>query len=320
MTMDRLIIATRGSQLAMWQAEYVKSELQKRFPEMTIEFSVITATGDKILDKPLALIGGKGLFTKEIEDVMLAGRAHLAVHSLKDVPTELPEGLRLAAITKRDDIRDVFLSHKYRTIEDLPEGAVVGTTSLRRQMQLRSIRPDLRIKDLRGNVNTRLRKLAEGEYDAIILAYVGMKRLGLLESVPYHDPISDDVMIPPSGQASLGIEIIDDPEVAAIAETLNDPDSAFAAKIERDFVARLEGSCQVPIAVNAKVGEESVLVRAMVGLPDGTEVLQETMEAPKEKAENLGLELADTMITKGAKELLARAEAMAFKEERCERF
>ena len=162
MTMDRLIIATRGSQLAMWQAEYVKSELQKRFPEMTIEFSVITATGDKILDKPFALIGGKGLFTKEIEDVMLAGRAHLAVHSLKDVPTELPEGLRLAAITKRDDIRDVFLSHKYRTIEDLPEGAVVGTTSLRRQMQLRSIRPDLRIKDLRGNVNTRLRKLAEG--------------------------------------------------------------------------------------------------------------------------------------------------------------
>lgn len=319
MTMEKLIIATRGSQLAMWQAEYVKSELEKKFPDMSIEFSVITATGDKILDKPLALIGGKGLFTKEIEDVMLSGGAHLAVHSLKDVPTELPSGLKLAAITKRDDVRDVFLSHKYKNIEDLPEGAVVGTTSLRRQMQLRSMRPDLCIKNLRGNVNTRLRKLADGEYDAIILAYVGMKRLGLLESVPFAEPISDDIMIPPSGQASLGIEIIDDPEVAKIAETLNDPDSALAAKIERDFVARLEGSCQVPIAINAKVNDDKVVVRAQVGLPDGTEILKESLEADKNNAEDLGCKLADIMIEKGAKELLARAEAMAFKEERCER-
>ncbi|WP_456323132.1 hydroxymethylbilane synthase [Hydrogenimonas sp.] len=318
--MDKLVIATRGSQLAMWQAEYVKSELQKRFPDMQIVFEVVTATGDKILDKPLALIGGKGLFTKEIEDIMLSGRAHLAVHSLKDVPTELPEGLKLAAITKRDDIRDVFLSHKYENIEQLPEGAVVGTTSLRRQMQLKSIRPDLCIKNLRGNVNTRLRKLSEGEYDAIILAYVGMKRLGLLESVRYHDPINDDVMIPPSGQASLGIEIIDDSEVEKIARTLNDPDSALSAKIERDFVARLEGSCQVPIAVNAKPLEKSVLARAMVGLPDGTEILKEIMEVPRDEARNLGSELADIMIENGAKELLARAEEMAFKEERCERF
>ena len=317
--MDRLVIATRGSQLAMWQAEYVKSELQKRFPDMVIEFNVVTATGDKILDKPLALIGGKGLFTKEIEEVMLAGQAHLAVHSLKDVPTELPQGLKLAAITKRDDIRDCFLSHRYESLDALPEGAVVGTTSLRRQMQLKALRPDLRIKNLRGNVNTRLRKLAEGEYDAIILAYVGLKRLGLLESVPYHTPISDDVMIPPSGQASLGIEIVDDPKIAEIAETLNDPDSALAARIERDFVARLEGSCQVPIAVNAKVGERSVLGRAMVGLPDGTEILKEIMEVPRDEAEDLGIKLADAMIEQGAKELLARAEAMAFKEERCER-
>ena len=318
--MEKLIIATRGSQLALWQAEYVKAELKKRFPEMAVEFAVITATGDKILDKPLALIGGKGLFTKEIEEVMLAGQAHLAVHSLKDVPTELPEGLRLAAITKRDDIRDCFLSHTYETLDDLPEGAVVGTTSLRRQMQLKSIRPDLRIKNLRGNVNTRLRKLAEGEYDAIILAYVGLKRLGLLESVPYHTPISDDVMIPPSGQASLGIEIVDDPEVAKVAAVLNDPDSALAARIERDFVARLEGSCQVPIAVNAKVEGDKVLGRAMVGLPDGTEILQETLELPRDEAADLGIRMADIMIENGAKELLARAEAMAFKEERCERF
>ncbi len=317
--MDRLVIATRGSQLAMWQAEYVKSELQKRFPDMVIEFNVVTATGDKILDKPLALIGGKGLFTKEIEEVMLAGHAHLAVHSLKDVPTELPQGLKLAAITKRDDIRDCFLSHRYESLDALPEGAVVGTTSLRRQMQLKALRPDLRIKNLRGNVNTRLRKLAEGEYDAIILAYVGLKRLGLLKSVPYHTPISDDVMIPPSGQASLGIEIVDDPKIAEIARTLDDPDSALAAKIERDFVARLEGSCQVPIAVNAKVGATSVLGRAMVGLPDGTEILKEIMEVPRDEAEDLGVKLADVMIEQGAKELLARAEAMAFKEERCER-
>ncbi len=318
--MEKLIIATRGSQLAMWQAEYVKSELQKRFPDMEIEFEVVTSTGDKILDKPLALIGGKGLFTKEIEDVMLSGKAHLAVHSLKDVPTQMPEGLKLAAITKRDDIRDCFLSHKYENIADLPEGAVVGTTSLRRQMQLRSIRPDLKIKNLRGNVNTRLRKLAEGEYDAIILAYVGMKRLGLLEGVPHHDPIDDNVMIPPSGQASLGIEIIDDERVAEIAAVLNDEDSALAAKIERDFVARLEGSCQVPIAVNAKVSSERVLVRAMVGLPDGTEILKEVIDAPRKEAADLGSRLADIMIEAGAKELLKRAEDMAFKEERCERF
>ncbi len=318
--MKRLIIATRGSQLALWQAEHIKSELEKAFPEMEIEFKIVTSTGDKILDKPLALIGGKGLFTKEIEDVMLAGEAHLAVHSLKDVPTQMPKGLKLAAITKRDDIRDCFLSHKYRNIEELPEGAVVGTTSLRRQMQLRSLRPDLKIKNLRGNVNTRLRKLSEGEYDAIILAYVGMKRLGLLEEVPYHDPIDDSVMIPPSGQASLGIEIIDDEEVARIAAVLNDEDSALAAKIERDFVAELEGSCQVPIAVNAKVGTERVLVRAMVGLPDGTEILKEVIDAPREEAAGLGVRLADIMIDAGAKELLARAEEMAFKDERCERF
>ncbi|BBG65617.1 porphobilinogen deaminase [Hydrogenimonas sp.] len=317
--MEKLIIATRGSQLAMWQAEYVKSELRKRFPEMEIEFEVVTSTGDKILDKPLALIGGKGLFTKEIEDVMLAGKAHMAVHSLKDVPTVMPEGLKLAAITKRDDIRDCFLSHKYRNIDDLPEGAVVGTTSLRRQMQLRAIRPDLKIKNLRGNVNTRLRKLAEGEYDAIILAYVGMKRLGLLESVPYHDPIDDNVMIPPSGQASLGIEIVDDERVAEIAAVLNDEDSALAARIERDFVSELEGSCQVPIAVNAKISAERVVVRAMVGLPDGTEILKEIIDAPKSEARDLGVRLADIMIEAGAKELLERAEAMAFKDERCER-
>ncbi len=318
--MKRLIIATRGSQLALWQAEHVKSELEKAFPEMEIEFKIVTSTGDKILDKPLALIGGKGLFTKEIEDVMLAGEAHLAVHSLKDVPTQMPKGLKLAAITKRDDIRDCFLSHKYRNIDELPEGAVVGTTSLRRQMQLRSLRPDLKIKNLRGNVNTRLRKLSEGEYDAIILAYVGMKRLGLLEEVPYHDPIDDNVMIPPSGQASLGIEIVDDEEVAKIASVLNDEESALAAKIERDFVAELEGSCQVPIAVNAKVGTERVLVRAMVGLPDGTEILKEVIDAPLSEATGLGVRLAEIMIEAGAKELLERAEAMAFKDERCERF
>ncbi len=318
--MKSLIIATRGSQLALWQAEHVKSELEKAFPEMEIEFKIVTSTGDKILDKPLALIGGKGLFTKEIEDVMLAGEAHLAVHSLKDVPTQMPKGLKLAAITKRDDIRDCFLSHKYRNIDELPEGAVVGTTSLRRQMQLRSLRPDLKIKNLRGNVNTRLRKLSEGEYDAIILAYVGMKRLGLLEEVPYHDPIDDNVMIPPSGQASLGIEIVDDEEVAKIASVLNDEESALAAKIERDFVAELEGSCQVPIAVNAKVGTERVLVRAMVGLPDGTEILKEVIDAPLSEATGLGVRLAEIMIEAGAKELLERAEAMAFKDERCERF
>ena len=194
--MKKLVIATRGSKLALWQSEHVKAELEKAHPGLEVELSVMMTKGDKILDTPLAKIGGKGLFTKELEEAMLRGEAHIAVHSLKDVPMEFPEGLKLGVITKREDVRDAMLSEKYSCLDELPNGAVVGTTSLRRRMQLLKIRPDLVIKNLRGNVNTRIRKLKEGEFDAIILASAGINRLGLASEVRYFSPISKEIMIP----------------------------------------------------------------------------------------------------------------------------
>ncbi|RLA76621.1 MAG: hydroxymethylbilane synthase, partial [Epsilonproteobacteria bacterium] len=219
--MQKLTIATRASQLALWQAYHIKDRIENSFPNITVSLNEITSRGDKILDKPLALIGGKGHFTKELEDEMLAGNADLAVHSLKDVPTYIPKGLELVAITERQDQSDVFLSHKYEGLDALPTGAVVGTTSLRRRMQLLQQRPDLTVKDLRGNVNTRLRKLEEGQYDAIILAYIGLKRLDLLKDIPFVEKLS--FMIPPMGQAALGIEIISaNDSIREIAMSLND--------------------------------------------------------------------------------------------------
>ena len=199
--LEKLIIATRASNLALWQAYHVRERIETAFPNVKVELNEITSRGDKILDKPLALIGGKGHFTKELEDEMLAGNAHLAVHSLKDVPTYIPEGLELCAITTRQDQSDVLLSHTYKSLDDLPEGATVGTTSLRRRMQLLEKRPDLKVKELRGNVNTRLRKLKEGQYDAIILAYIGLYRLDLLKDIPFVEKL--DFFIPPMGQAAL---------------------------------------------------------------------------------------------------------------------
>ena len=211
--MKQLIIATRKSKLALWQSEHIKARLEKAFPDMEVVLSEMSTKGDKILDTPLAKIGGKGLFTKELEDAMLEGRAHIAVHSLKDVPMEFPKGLVLGAITAREDVRDCLLSEKYEGIDALPEGAVVGTTSLRRRMQILALRPDLEIKNLRGNVNTRIRKLKDGEYDAIILATAGLNRLGLQSEVKYATPIEVTQMIPAMGQAALGIEAIDDPKI-----------------------------------------------------------------------------------------------------------
>ncbi len=318
--MQTVRIATRASNLALWQAYHIEEEIKKRFPDLGVEIVKITSKGDKVLDKPLALIGGKGHFTKELEDEMLAGNADLAVHSLKDVPTTMPEGLKLAAITKKADDRDVFLSHKYKNIEELPSGAVVGTTSLRRRMQLLKQRPDLKVKNLRGNVNTRLAKLARGEYDAIILAYIGMKRLDLLKEVPFHDPIDVEVMMPPMGQAALGIEIVDgNKELERIAASLNDEHSAFCANLERDFVRTLQGSCSVPIGVHAYIREQTVHIKAMVGLPDGTNILERSQSSSLAAAKNLGISLAQEMIDAGAMEILARAEEVAFKDERCER-
>lgn len=312
--MKKLVIATRGSKLALWQSEHIKAVLEEQNPGLEVSLKIVVTSGDKILDVPLAKIGGKGLFLKEIEETMLAGEAQLAVHSLKDVPTQMPDGLLLAAITEREDDRDAMLSEKYASIDALPQGAVVGTSSLRRRMQILALRPDLTIKDLRGNVDTRIRKLKEGEYDAIILASAGINRLGLLDSVEYVYPIALADMVPAMGQGALGIEAVDDPEVLAIARGLEDENTRIETTIEREFVDTLQGGCQVPIGVNATVLENGrVLTRAIVGLPDGTEVIAKTVEVPKTSVGNLGRQMAETFIEQGARELLARAEEMAFK-------
>ncbi len=312
--MKQLIIATRQSKLAMWQAEYIQTRLQEAYPDLEVIINSMTSRGDQILDTPLAKIGGKGLFTKELETSMLAGESHIAVHSLKDVPMEFPDGLRLAIITKRHDPRDALLSEKYASIEDLPQKAVVGTTSLRRRMQILKIRPDLTIKNLRGNVNTRIRKLKEGQYDAIILASSGIKRLGLQEEIKYFTPISEELMIPAMGQAALGIEIVDNPKVAQIVEVLKDEDATVETTIEREFVRVLEGGCQVPIGINAKLDGDKVNIQALVGLPDGEEIIYERLTCNKSEYKTKGEELAKLFIKRGAKELLKRAEHIAMTE------
>lgn len=309
--MKELIIATRGSKLALWQSEHIKSLLEEKYPSLDVKLNVMKTKGDKILDTPLAKIGGKGLFTKELEDAMLNGEAHIAVHSLKDVPVLFPKGLKLGVITKREDVRDAILSEKYENIDALPKGAIVGTTSLRRRMQLLKNRPDLNVKNLRGNVNTRIEKLKNGEYDAILLATAGIKRLNLQNEVKYFAPIELDYMIPAMGQAALGIEIIEDGKVEELVNFLNDEKAVIETKIERDFVAKLNGGCQVPIGVNAVLNKDDIVVNAIVGLPDGTKCLHESVKGNVSEYKNLGIKLADTMIKKGALEILKEAESMA---------
>jgi hydroxymethylbilane synthase len=313
-----IVIATRESQLALWQAYYIKDKIESLFSDIEVKINKMTSKGDKILDKPLALIGGKGHFTKELEDAMLEGKANLAVHSLKDVPTFIPKGLKLAAVTKRQDQSDLFLSHKFNSFESLPKGAVVGTTSLRRRMQILNRRPDLVVKDLRGNVNTRLRKLKEGQYDAIILAYIGLKRLDLLKDIPFTQKL--DFMIPPMGQAALGIEIVENDELAnKVAQKLNDEDTFFCTKLERDFISKIGAGCSAPVAVNAKIEDEKVIIKALIGMVDGSKILSGKLEAKKEQAQNLGELLAQDLINKGAIELLKEAQENAFKEYRPQR-
>jgi len=312
----KVTIATRVSDLALWQAYHIKDRIEASFPQVIVELNKIVSNGDKILDKPLALIGGKGHFTKELEDAMLAGEADIAVHSLKDVPTYIPEGLELVSVTQRQDQSDVFLSHTYKTIEDLPQGAVVGTTSLRRRMQLLQVRPDLKVKDLRGNVNTRLRKLSEGQYDAIILAWIGLHRLDLLKDIPFTEKLSLDMMIPPMGQAALGIEIVQgNDKIREIADTLRDEDTFVATQIERDFISKIGAGCSAPVACNAVINADKVTFRVMLGFPDGTNVMQEKVIMKVSESQTLGSDLAKKMIDNGALTLLKDAEKIAFKDE-----
>ena len=312
--MKRLVIATRESKLALWQSEFIKAELERIHPGLEVVLNPMTSKGDQIIDTPLAKIGGKGLFTKELEDSMLKGESHIAVHSLKDVPMEFPKGLKLCAVTKREDVRDAMLSQKYKDIDALPQNAVVGTTSLRRRMQILRYRPDLQIKNLRGNVNTRIRKLKDGEYDAIILASAGIKRLGLEEEVNFFTPISTQIMIPAMGQAALGIEIVDNPEIERIILALQDEPATIETTIERDFVRVLEGGCQVPIGINAQLVGESIDVNCIIGMPNGDEIISKTFTCKKEEYKQVGSLLAQDVINQGAKELLQRAEQVALNE------
>lgn len=258
----KLTISTRGSKLALWQANHIKDRLEKMGHE--VELLIVTTTGDKILDKPLLEIGGKGLFIKEVEEAMLRGEAQIAVHSLKDFPTEYDrEHFELAAIPQREAVEDVFLSENYETLAELPKGAIVGTSSIRRAMQLKEFREDLIIKDLRGNVDTRLNKLKEGQYDAIILAYAGIKRLGLQKEVKYFELLDRDIMIPAMGQGALAIETIKDPAIIEAVKPLNDFRSRIEVTIEREFVDELNLGCHAPVGVNAKIiGDETIKIKA----------------------------------------------------------
>ena len=309
--MDKLIIATRGSKLALWQSEHIKARLEELRPGLEVELNIIVTSGDKIQDTALSKIGGKGLFLKELEEAMLRGEAHMAVHSLKDVPTVMPEGLPLAAITEREDVRDAMLSEKYSSLEDLPQGAVVGTSSLRRKMQLLTVRPDLEIKDLRGNVDTRIRKLREGQFDAIILAAAGINRLGLTDAVAHVYPIMQDQMVPSMGQGALGLQTIENKEIFDLVRQLNHKPTEMEVTVERAFVDVLEGGCHVPIGVNAVVmGNGDIEAQYTLGLPDASEIITEKVSGKEADYIQLGKDLAQQAINKGAIDLLARANKM----------
>ncbi len=299
----KIKIGTRKSKLALWQANYVAEKLKEHFPELEVELVKITTKGDKILDVPLAKVGGKGLFVKEIEEAMLRGEIDIAVHSLKDVPTYFPEGLGLVAITKREDPRDAFLSVKYSSIEDMPEGAVLGTSSLRRKAQILQRRKDIQIKDLRGNVDTRIRKLEEGQYDGIILAYAGLKRLGLEGKVK--QILDTDYMIPAVAQGFLGIEArLDDEKTKEIVSVLNHSESEIRARAERAFLKTLEGGCQVPLAGYAEIINGKLKITGFVSDLEGVRVFRDSIEGSTDAPEELGEKLANRLLDMGAREVL----------------
>jgi len=303
MSEETLRIATRKSPLALWQANFVSSMLQHHHPELNIELVTMTTQGDKILDTPLAKVGGKGLFVKELESGMLEGRADIAVHSMKDVPVEFPAGLHLPVICPREDPRDAFVSNNFKTLEDLPQGARLGTSSLRRQSQIAALRPDLNILDLRGNVNTRLKKLDDGEYDAIILAAAGLKRLEFEDRITQF--IGTDVCLPAIGQGAVGIECrSDDARVNNLIAPLTDNKTMIRVRAERAMNARLQGGCQVPIAGYAEFEHGLIMLRGLVGQVDGQKIIRADIAGPADSAEELGVVLAEDLLSRGADKIL----------------
>lgn len=301
--MNTLRIATRQSALALWQAEFVKSQLQRFHPDLAVELVPLVSRGDKILDVPLAKIGGKGLFVKELEHALLEGTADIAVHSMKDVPMEFPEGLGLAVICEREDPRDAWVSNKYPSPDSLPGGGVVGTSSLRRQSQLLAARPDLEVTFLRGNVNTRLAKLDAGEYDAIVLAAAGLKRLEMSDRIASY--LSVEQSLPAGGQGAIGIECrVDDEATRELLTPLHHPLTAEQLTAERAVVRRLEGGCQVPIGSYAIHRDGELWLRGLVANPEGHEVIRGEISGKPEDADAMGIELAERLLKAGADRIL----------------
>jgi hydroxymethylbilane synthase len=299
-------IATRKSPLALWQAEHVKQELLHHHPELQVELVAMSTRGDKLLDAPLAKVGGKGLFVKELELAMLEGRADIAVHSMKDVPMEFPQGLGLHVICEREDPTDAFVSNNYTDLSQLPDNAVVGSSSLRRQTQIRAQYPNLKIKDLRGNVNTRLDKLDNGEYDALILASAGLIRLDMSHRIASR--LDTELCLPAGGQGAVGIECrSEDKAILALLSPLHHQDTASCVIAERAMNRRLQGGCQVPIACFAELSDDrqSVSIRGLVGSVDGQKILQSNLSGPVAQAQHLGEALADQLLEMGAGEILS---------------
>jgi len=300
----KLVIASRESALAMWQARFIQSTLQALYPETTVEILGMTTTGDQILDSPLSRIGGKGLFVKELEQALEDGRADLAVHSMKDVPMHLPEGFALAAIGEREDPRDAFVSNNFKGLEDLPAGSIVGTSSLRRQSQLQARFPHLKIESLRGNLQTRLRKLDEGQYAAIILAAAGLIRLGLEARIA--QLISPEQSIPAVGQGALGIEInAARTDLLAVLAPLNHPATASCVEAERGMSRALAGSCTVPLGAYAQRTGDEITMTGFVASVDGKEMLRESVTGAASDPESIGKSLADKLVSRGADRILA---------------
>ncbi|SFU50233.1 hydroxymethylbilane synthase [Xenorhabdus koppenhoeferi] len=301
--MKTIRIATRQSPLAIWQAHYVQKQLEHFHSELKVELVPMVTRGDIILDTPLAKVGGKGLFVKELELALLEKRADIAVHSMKDVPVEFPDGLGLVTICERDDPRDAFVSVEYASLDGLPVGSIVGTSSLRRQCQLRQLRPDLVIRDLRGNVGTRLSKLDNGDYDAIILATAGLKRLGLEERIRM--PLAPELLLPAVGQGAVGIECrLDDQQTRELLEPLNHARTEICVLAERAMNSRLEGGCQVPIGSYAIWQEDKIWLRALVGAPDGSVIVRGERVVSPEEFRQSGVELAEELLEKGARQIL----------------
>ena len=300
----KLVIATRESRLALWQAEHVQAKLSALLPNTSVELLKMTTRGDQILDRTLSKVGGKGLFVKELETALLDGRADLAVHSLKDVPVDLQLPFQLACVMEREDPRDAFVSNQYASLADLPEGAVVGTSSLRREAQIRERYPHLEVKPLRGNLDTRLRKLDEAQYAAIILAAAGLKRLGLPERIKSYIEVTDS--LPAAGQGALGIEILAERhDVHAILQALNDNATSACITAERAVSLALGGSCQVPLAAYATLSGDELQIDALVATPDGKQVLRAQTQGPVAQAEQLGVSVAEQLKAAGGAAIIA---------------